>query len=756
MLSEMDSSHPVLTNHLGNIAMGASCSDMDLAFRTFLSKSSEVGSCLFISIDVKGWSPGASRNFFLSHHDLLMGYTQADHGISFKKVWENLRFVCRRDGLNVDMSIDEGMVQGRYDCILHSHILLYVMAKLRKKGILSAGEGYKGKVMIDDALFCFFFSRKSTKAEKEKKCLLIEDAITEAYAELGLVIAKDKTIISTLNFTFLNRFFSKGAEVVKPIQTMMKVCTSADRMITTFQGQAQDVTGSIRGAIEKSADPMLMYVMALRLVVSTALQWDLNVAKSNIISLIPQIIAPSYLGGWGFPSFIDFITKEKTDPMRPVNMFVQNLVEVNEGAESFSEIKSVVGALYLAQFRNPNVYSFMANPTIPAYQGVDDPTSSLRRILRNMVRCGNFCEEMVNAALVDSDTKVAEAPWEMVKACTWDPAVLESVGTMHPYASQMKLLVKLMECESCRKLMSPIQLSRCRRYAKIHSKTSVSSILTRCTVEYPDSSLNRVMSIARNKPPSELTRFVLGTYYSYLGVSMVNYALPDPVEVDIRPRDDKHVMVVARYEPPLSTGNDVTDVSTGHAWSSPGFLYNDMHTGRSRRGRDVTKVSKGIFNVTNPAYRSLPIESRSIHMARAITVCLNAKGLPGEQLWEAELAMNGLYPDEDTLLCMVKISPSVSTKRMTRATQQTSHSVVAYPNASGCVSLCAPGSSGQSGELDLMTKVSDQRKKSLNIKSFHIVAKALAYIEASLSSRIELSIGFEMREGSSRRRHIFN
>ena len=99
---------------------------------------------------------------------------------------------------------------------------------------------------------------------------------------------------------------------------------------------------------------------------------------------------------------------------------------------------------------------------------------------------------------------------------------------------------------------------------------------------------------------------------------------------------------------------------------------------------------------------------------------------------------------------MVKISPSVSTKRMTRATQQTSHSVVAYPNASGCVSLCAPGTSSQSGELDLMTKISDQRGKSLNVKSFHVVVKALTYIEASLSNRVEISIGYRMREGSLR------
>ena len=436
--------------------------------------------------------------------------------------------------------------------------------------------------------------------------------------------------------------------------------------------------------------------------------------------------------------------------MRPVNMFVQALSEVDEGAECFPEIKAVIGAVYLAQFRNPNVYAFMANPTIPAYKGVDDPTSSLRRILRNMVSSGDFCQEMVNAARVDSDSEVAEALWEIVVSCTWDPSVLESVGTMRPYASQMKLIVKLTECESCRKLLIPVQMARCRRAAKVHSRTSVTSVLSRCALEYPDSSIRRVLSIARTRPPCELTRFVLDSYYSYLGVSMVNYALPDPVEIVVRPRDDEHVMVLARYEPPLSTGTDVTDTSTGYAWSCPGFSYNDMHTGRSRRGRDVTKVSKGIFDVTHPAYRSLPLESRTIHMARAMTVCLNAKGLPGEQLWEAELAMNGLFADEDTLLCMVKISPSVSTKRMTRVTQQTSHSVVAYPNASGCVLLSAPGASGQTGDQYLMTKVSDQRGKSLNVKAFHVVVKALTYIEASLSNRIELSIGYGIREGALR------
>ena len=94
-------------------------------------------------------------------------------------------------------------------------------------------------------------------------------------------------------------------------------------------------------------------------------------------------------------------------------------------------------------------------------------------------------------------------------------------------------------------------------------------------------------------------------------------------------------MIVTIYEPPISAGHDETDCSTGNDWSSPGFDYDDMHTGLTRNGCDVTKMSKGIFDVTNPAYRSMPLKSRTIHMARAVTICLNSKRLIGEKLWYA-------------------------------------------------------------------------------------------------------------------------
>lgn len=94
-------------------------------------------------------------------------------------------------------------------------------------------------------------------------------------------------------------------------------------------------------------------------------------------------------------------------------------------------------------------------------------------------------------------------------------------------------------------------------------------------------------------------------------------------------------MIVAIYESPISAGHDETDCSTGNTWSSPGFGYDDMHTGLTRNGRNVTKMSQGIFDVTNPAYRSMPLKPRTIHMARAVKMCLNSKSLTGEKLWYA-------------------------------------------------------------------------------------------------------------------------
>ena len=206
---------------------------------------------------------------------------------------------------------------------------------------------------------------------------------------------------------------------------------------------------------------------------------DSKVSDINVITLAAQMIAPPYLGGWGFPALIDMITKEKTDHMRPLNMFVQRLANIPESSASIPEVKQLVGACYLADMRNPSVYSFMVAPQIPTFRGVDDPDASLRRALRNLLKSGAFCKEVTVAFEVDSNEKVIAAIWALIRSCTWDPAILENFGTVRPLAANIKLMVKLISCDASRKLLNPRVLAMCRRHTRRSNKLAVTQIFRR-------------------------------------------------------------------------------------------------------------------------------------------------------------------------------------------------------------------------------------------------------------------------------------
>ncbi len=75
------------------------------------------------------------------------------------------------------------------------------------------------------------------------------------------------------------------------------------------------------------------------------------------------------------------------------------------------------------------------------------------------------------------------------------------------------------------------------------------------------------------------------------------------------------------------------------------------------------------------------------------------------------------------------------------AADQSLNSNIVSPNGSGCVRLTSLGSNESPGDLDGISSVSDLRKKALNVKSYHTVNKAFTYIEASLASKCEISIG---------------
>ena len=343
---------------------------------------------------------------------MLLSYTTKEGKFDFTAAFKDLKFVSRRGVTRIIMAFIQGMVQGwtgRCDCVLHAHILYYVAWRLRERTFMGGTARFIGKVQIDDSLFTFVFKMMQMLHQNQDHCLEVYEEMVKVYEELGLVVGKDKTIVSTIIFTFLNRFFAEGSEVAKPLRTMMKIGPNPDVVIDTFHGQVQEIVGTARGSLEKGADPVVVYVVALRKVLETAAKWDNQVLDMHGLYLAVTLLAPTSMGGWSFPAYIDFCIKEKTDPMRPVNVLVHKVATEDKSEKTVDTIKQVIGALYCGPFRMPNVWSLLSAPQVATFEGILDCSGHLRSIVRKVISEIDACQEVKSSLSVECDKAITEA-----------------------------------------------------------------------------------------------------------------------------------------------------------------------------------------------------------------------------------------------------------------------------------------------------------------------------------------------------------
>ena len=443
LMSEMDKNSAALAALYKEIAMGASVEGMDRAFKKYNEFCCCATGALCISTDISGWSPKADREFFLRHHNMLLEYTTKEGTFNFTNAFEGLKFVSRRGNSRIIMEILQGMVQGwtgRCDCLLHAHILYYVAWRLREEEYMAKGERFQGRVQIDDSLFAFLFKMLQMIHQDQDHCQEVFDEVVRVYDELGLIVATDKTIVSTILYTFLNRFFAEGSEVAKPLRTMMKIGPNPDVVINTFHGQVQEIVGTARGSLEKGSDPLVVYVFALRKTLETAMKWDNTVLSMPGLHLAVTLLAPTSMGGWGFPAYIDFCTKEKTDPMRPVNVLVHKVATENRDPSAVEGIKRVISALYCGGFRVPNVWSLLSAPQVPTFEGILDCSGHLRAVVRRVISEIGACQEVKSSLAVECDKAIVAAMWEVLSSCTMDPSAFEQLAKNKPFASYAALV----------------------------------------------------------------------------------------------------------------------------------------------------------------------------------------------------------------------------------------------------------------------------------------------------------------------------
>jgi hypothetical protein len=63
-----------------------------------------------MSLDVSGWSPGASRSFFIAHHDAMIKYLKKQFDLTMSVLWDAVKISIRKGGAKFLREFVEGMV----------------------------------------------------------------------------------------------------------------------------------------------------------------------------------------------------------------------------------------------------------------------------------------------------------------------------------------------------------------------------------------------------------------------------------------------------------------------------------------------------------------------------------------------------------------------------------------------------------------------------------------------------------------------
>lgn len=151
----------------------------------------------------------------------------------------------------------------------------------------------------------------------------------ETWGQASAEIAREKTIVSSSKFLYLNCFFCEGSEV--PLG--MKVGTWADLELRhRFAGmfsQVDTVFRAFRAAAEKGACPIAMYHASVARSLELIFMASPQVRHSASHVICNMAFTPRGLGGWGFPHMQSWLTQETPDSLTEYTTIMTSILRLS-------------------------------------------------------------------------------------------------------------------------------------------------------------------------------------------------------------------------------------------------------------------------------------------------------------------------------------------------------------------------------------------------------------------------------------------
>lgn len=483
------------------------------------------GCTVATSQDVSSWSVNMPRKVMYEFSDILLTMCRGDDKMSIESIWKNLTLAINKRGISMKGRVTDGCIMGWTGCsdtILHANIVSYAINRAKERGIIRQTESATSFELIDDSVLALDLDdRAQDNVERIQRIL---DTIVEVYAELGFTIDKPKTIVSSIKMTFLNRVFTRGAEVLTPMKVFAKIDRELTRRFSSILEQIQSLFTSASSASQRGADPFVCYITAVCRALAI-IGRVINLSEYNPKYIAYAARAPQSLFGWGFPSIISFLTTGRSDPLSAYIFEEVSMVNALwEGNPSEARIVSNRLNHMLDQpFRRIDPVNFMQAPTHVSYEGPPNPSNLAKEEFRRAAFKAADAPQ-IRAVLADqNDQAINVVVDKLLQSSKHDAALLETLYEALPN----NIFKAMIDKASKHEVISLLIGARTRKYITDRIRRGDRRYLLYLPLllskEYKD------LPPIRNAVWK--TKSVREAFYDFLGYHVVNHTVPVPTDL---------------------------------------------------------------------------------------------------------------------------------------------------------------------------------------------------------------------------------
>jgi len=412
------------------------------------------------STDISAWSPAMPRETFYAWQEYGLSTTQCENPKAHFALWDRLQVFCDRRGVKEIGNVTNGNIQGwpaTSDTVMHAHMLIYWVYKLRTEGVISKGEAAYTLAFIDDA--ATVVSLTGSIESCVEKAAKSRDMLRDTYLKLGFKMDTVKSFFSSIKFVYLNELYIDGTQVGHGTKTLMRIDKDHTRRFASLQDHVATAFGTASSASNNGADPFVGYWMALQKSLMWAAEFDPRIMSFTSTQVFMYCMTPATLNGLGVKPITATLTTGVYDQL---TWFIEVAGSLVHSLGSTAD-RRVMTAILRQEPSTPTASSACKTPFAYKASAHQDASGRVADAFLEAARKKGMAEPFRTLDADNSGEHMEEVLKECLEKGTYEAGFLEEVMANMPGALVDQVLARVEKTEIVAYMLGGKKIGTLRR-----------------------------------------------------------------------------------------------------------------------------------------------------------------------------------------------------------------------------------------------------------------------------------------------------